>query len=107
MRLYPITVDNQEKLPAAQVRVDELLRLGVSAKLGHLEVGDYRFLIEYDENTFVSVVIERKSLRDLVASVADGRLNRFIDHTEGVPNLYRCLLIEGLHSDDKDWDDDK
>lgn len=107
MRLYPITVDSREKVPAPTETVRRLTELGVSAKVGTLEIGDFRWIVEFDDGEFIAFIVERKSLRDLTASVTDGRLNRFLDETQGVGGVYRVLLLEGDRSGDPDWPDDR
>lgn len=95
--LFPITVDDREKDPPSAVRVKELINLGVPANIGHLGVGDYQWIVQREEGPLF-VVVERKSISDLLSSAADGRLNRFIDETGGVTpdaDLVRAMLIEG------------
>ncbi|RMF30602.1 MAG: heavy metal resistance protein CzcA, partial [Candidatus Nitrosothermus koennekii] len=58
-----IIVDDREKNSKVP---DELEELGVRVEYKHLEVGDYIPLPE--------VVVERKSMRDLVKSIYDNRL---------------------------------
>ena len=107
MRLYPITVDDREKKPPSSQQVAELQARGVSASLGHLEFGDYRWLVEDDEGNFFAVVVERKTVADLLASVQDGRLTRFIENSTGVG--VRCLLVEGdiSRSGEAQWTADR
>ena len=97
MKLHPIVVDNREKTPSPERRVEELKALGASASVGFLDVGDYMWIVEPDpEDTlpWMQVVVERKSIQDLMASAADGRLARFAQGVEDDLSM-RVLLLEG------------
>lgn len=107
MRLHPITVDDREQRPgaantqdhAAEKWVADLKAEGASANVGRLDAGDYQWVVEpEDEGEWLTVVVERKGLGDLIASVSDERLYRFIEGTGGScssPTLLRALLVEG------------
>lgn len=98
-KLHPITVDIQEKIPPPDVRVKELHDLGTPAIIGNLETADYRWVVEPDDGPWTTVLVERKSVDDFIASLPpNGRLNRFIDKTGGLTppdNQIRALLLEG------------
>lgn len=75
-----VIVDDREK--ASEVPY-ELEKFGVNINYEHLEVGDYIPLPE--------LVVERKSLRDLVKSIYDGRL--FTQCSEMIKHYERALMI--------------
>ena len=91
MKLHPITVDDRE--PAPEQQVEALKALGVPATVGRIANGDgdYRWVVEDDE--WLGVFVERKTISDLVASVKDERLMRFVERTGA--NQVRALLVEG------------
>lgn len=100
MRLHPISVDSREQTPAPAVTVAALGRFSIPATVATLPAGDFRWIVEPDDPSLPwwVVVIERKSIKDLVASVDDGRLARFVDETGGTdppPTQIRALLVEG------------
>lgn len=99
MLLHPVTVDSREQLPSPAATVEALGRLGVPAEIGTLPAGDFRWICEpEDGGPWWCVVVERKSIKDLVASVDDGRLARFVDETGGAEppaSQIRGLLVEG------------
>lgn len=100
MRLHQITVDSREQTPPPQTTVAALEALSVSAAVGTLPYGDFRWVVEPEDPSapWWSVAVERKSTKDLVASTMDGRLARFIDETGGAEppqNQIRALLVEG------------
>ncbi len=99
MLLHPVTVDSREQMPSPQATVDALARLHVPAEIGTLPAGDFRWICEpEDGGQWWAVVVERKSIKDLVSSVDDGRLARFIDETGGADppeSQIRALLVEG------------
>ena len=100
MRLHQVTVDDREQTPPPAQTVTALKALGVSAAVGRLPYGDFRWVVEPEDQTgeWWSVVVERKSTKDLVASVQDGRLASFIDATGGdapPETQIRSLLLEG------------
>jgi DNA excision repair protein ERCC-4 len=69
--------------PEAYDMPDELEELGVRVEYKHLEVGDYIPLPE--------VVVERKSMRDLVKSIYDNRL--FIQCSNMLKYYTKVLII--------------
>lgn len=98
MRLHPIAVDQRE--PHPDETVASLVRLGVQAHISLLPAGDFQWVVEQEDASAPGWVclVERKTIMDLVASVDDGRLARFIDETGGTtppPHLLRFLLVEG------------
>lgn len=100
MRLHQVTVDSREQTPPPAHTVAALQTLGVSACVGRLPYGDFRWVVEPEDQAgeWWSVVVERKSTKDLVASVQDGRLAAFVDATGGAepPNhQIRAVLVEG------------
>lgn len=100
MRLHPIAVDSREQTPPPEKTVEALKQLGASAYVATLPAGDFRWAVEPEdpEGQWWCVVVERKSIKDLVASVEDGRLARFIDETGGTDppaSQIRALLVEG------------
>lgn len=99
MLLHAITVDSREQTPPPQETADALKRLGARAEVGTLPAGDFRWVVEPEgAGDWWSVVVERKSVRDLVASVDDGRIARFIEETGALDppaNQIRALLVEG------------
>lgn len=100
MRLHQITVDSREQTPPPAETADALTRMGAPAEVGTLPAGDFRWVVEPEDPALPwwVVVVERKSIRDLVASVDDGRLARFIDETGGATppsTQIRALLVEG------------
>lgn len=100
MRLHQVTVDSREQTPPPADTVEALSRLKVPATVGTLPYGDFRWVVEPDDETqsWWSVVVERKSTKDLVSSVQDGRLAGYVDATGGDSppnNQIRALLVEG------------
>lgn len=99
MRLHPMIVDRREQTPPPQETVAALARLSVTATVGELPAGDFRWVCEpEDGGQWWVVIVERKSIKDLVASVDDGRLARFIDETGGAnppATQIRAVLVEG------------
>jgi ERCC4-type nuclease len=98
--LHQITVDSREQTPRPEETLERLASMGVNAVVGTLPAGDFRWVVEPDDpqGDWWVYVVERKSIKDLVASVDDGRLARFIDETGGAtppPTQIRVLLIEG------------
>ncbi len=75
-----IVVDDREKDSEVPY---ELERLGVNINYARLEVGDYIPLPE--------VVVERKSMKDLIRSIYDGRL--FMQCSEMIKHYERALII--------------
>ncbi len=97
--LYPVIVDDREQDPPPAQRVAELEKLGVPAKVGRLDAGDYHWMVDFGaDGGLWFVVVERKSIADYLSSVRDGRLNLFLDHTGGEEpqsGVMRFLLLEG------------
>lgn len=75
-----IIVDDREKNSSVPY---ELERLGVNVDYTHLEVGDYIPLPD--------VVVERKSIRDMVRSIYDGRL--FMQASQMLKHYSKALII--------------
>lgn len=98
-RLSPIIVDRREKTPAPEVTVSRLRALGCSAVVGELPVGDFLWTVTPDAGNPTRVVVERKTLSDLMGSLPPSeRITRFIDETGGaVPTagVTRAILLEG------------
>ena len=90
--------------------VDKIRQCGGQADTVRLPAGDYSWLVTDDEVTrSVHVVVERKSMDDLLHSVADGRLQRFVEETGGMcpsGNLLRAVLIEGDKAYSHAWSSD-
>ena len=96
MKIHPITVDNQEKRPSPSETVKRLKALGTPAKVGHLDTGDFRWVVEPDTGDWWTILVERKSISDFEASMTDGRLAGFFDNTGGMePGVVRAVLLEG------------
>ena len=98
MELYPIWVDDREQAPSSAQIVAGLHALGASAEVRRLDVADYMWRVCNDKGQITLVQVEHKSIADLLSSVADGRLTRFVDETGGVDNpdgVIRALLVEG------------
>lgn len=100
MRLHQIVVDRREQTPPPAATVDALKQLGVSASVGTLPFGDFRWVVEPEDQSqpWWMVIVERKSTKDLVASTQDGRLAGYVDSTGGKSppdNQIRALLLEG------------
>ena len=88
----PITIDDRE--PNASSFQSALKRRSINAKVEQLLHGDFVWTLSALEgNEKLSVVVERKTIQDLLNSVADGRLARFIDRPIGDDEL-RILLLE-------------
>lgn len=95
--LGPIEVDDRE--PSAEKRVEQFERIGIPARVTHLPNnggGDYRWLVEpqRDGQTVFVVIVERKTVNDLLSSVTDGRLSEFVNQ-EPTDRAFRVLLVEG------------
>jgi ERCC4-type nuclease len=88
MKSSPITIDIQEKKPSPTERQIMLKKLGLETNIASLDYGDFYWTIDK-----WPVYVERKSIRDLVTSIEDGRLARFIDNSN-VPATV-ALLLEG------------
>ena len=88
----PITIDDRE--PNASSFQSALKRRSINAKVEQLLHGDFVWTLSALEgNEKLSVVVERKTIQDLLNSVADGRLARFIDRPIGDDEM-RILLLE-------------
>ena len=88
----PITIDDRE--PNAGNFNIAFRRRNLSSKVGHLLLGDFLWeLTESATNKTLRVIVERKTVQDLLNSVADGRLARFIDIPQQDDEL-RILLLE-------------
>lgn len=100
MILAPIKVDDRE--PAPDKTVAELRDLGAQAEVERLDAGDFAWIVTDEAQTrSVHIVVERKTVGDLHNSIADGRLQGFVEKTGGTAppaNLLRSLLIEGEDS---------
>ena len=88
----PITIDDRE--PNAGNFLTALKRRSISAKVEQLLHGDFKWqLSAIEDGQTLDVVVERKTIQDLLNSVADGRLARFIDRP--IPDdEMRILLLE-------------
>jgi ERCC4-type nuclease len=97
--LFPISVDDREQTPSPSARVSELEALGVPARVERLSTGDYGWMVDQGGSDGLRfVTVERKSIPDFIASVRDGRINRFLDESGGIseqPDIWRFLLLEG------------
>ena len=88
----PISVDDRE--PNARSFQSGLVRRHIPSKVERLLLGDFRWsLNKLDDDTLLRVVVERKTIQDLLNSVADGRLARFVDSPYN-PDELRILLLE-------------
>ena len=88
----PITIDDRE--PSALSYQSGLQRRHIKASVLRLNHGDFRWSISGIEDTStLEVVVERKTIQDLLNSVADGRLGRFVDNPS-TPDILRILLLE-------------
>lgn len=75
---------------------------GVSVEVQRLAFGDFYFIGNGKDDTPITVGIERKTLPDLLSSIASGRL---VGHQiPGMINTYNncILLIEGIHRGNPD-----
>ena len=87
-----IIVDDRE--PNADVFAKAFSRRNIPAQVNRLSLGDFQWTINDTEtNRTVSFIIERKTVQDLLNSVADGRLGRFVD-IPATDDEQRMLLIE-------------
>ena len=87
-----LVVDDRE--PNARAFQGALQRRGVRSTVARLSLGDFRWTITNDEaSSRLGIIVERKTVQDLLNSVADGRLGRFVDHVPNDDEL-RILLIE-------------
>ena len=87
-----VLVDDRE--PNAVNFKDGLGRRHISSKVERLLLGDFSWTIRDTEaQTSLHVTVERKTVQDLLNSVADGRLGRFVDIPASDDQL-RILLIE-------------
>ena len=87
----PITIDDRE--PDAQKYKAGLSYRHIPSQITRLVLGDFSWTITANDSTKVLFLVERKTTSDLLNSIKDGRLGRFVDHTSG-PNEVRILLIE-------------
>ena len=88
----PISIDDRE--PNADSFSSGLKRRSISAKVEQLLHGDFRWVLTtVADGKNLTVVVERKTIQDLLNSVADGRLARFIDRPIGDDEM-RILLLE-------------
>lgn len=99
MRLSPIIVDRREKTPSPEETARRLRALGASAVVGELPVGDFLWTVTPDTGSPWRVVVERKTLKDLMSSLPPSeRIVRFIDETGGPQardGVVRAVLLEG------------
>src|SRR3989304_667553 len=87
-----ITVDDRE--PNAVKTRDAFRKRHISAQVSRLLLGDLRWTVtDTTANTMVEFIVERKTTQDLVNSLQDGRLGKFVDY-EPSSNEVRLLLHE-------------
>lgn len=99
MILHPIAVDDREQKPPPQERVAELRKLNVQASVQHLPVGDFMWAVERDDESIVTVIVERKSIADFLSSIPPSdRLPRFVQETAKY-DCVKALLLEGNQFD--------
>lgn len=66
----------------------------VGAKINRLDSGDFAWRVRDTVSGWeLPVVVERKTVQDLVNSISDGRLGKFLDGEK--ENTLRILLVEG------------
>ena len=102
MLLGPVYTDNREKTPPPEMRQKELLARGVPCVVANLQRGDYQWVVMPEPKDVLppmAVVCERKSIRDLIASAADGRIARFwqgaVEEAMDGAEQVNVLLLEG------------
>lgn len=95
-RLHTIYVDDREPDYVATQRL--IASYGAPCEVKRLPSGDFRWAVERDEMQVV--VVERKTVADLIASLKDERLFGFLDRTEGMLSI---LLVEGDTMDYKHY----
>ena len=91
MVIYNIILDCREK-----ALIDKLNVSGIPIQICSLNIGDIHITKEGD--TVPLIIIERKTISDLVSSIKDGRYSdqtRRLSDFEGVYNRNIYYLIEG------------
>ena len=103
MRVLNQYVDNREQKPSPEEWVALLREQGHAFHIMHLPIGDITWETLPDQSQEGTVttthVVERKSMHDLLNSVRDGRLKRYVDRVKDMhssPHRYVFyLLVEG------------
>lgn len=84
-------MDDRQRTPPSQERVDELQSHGVPAIVRRLDLGDYQWTV--DDEVYL---VEEKLIPDLLNSVTDGRLGKFTQ--ADIPaHVRRSVLIVGTY----------
>ena len=97
--LSPMLVDASEERELSILK--KLAALDVSAKVIPVRLGADRVSVDYvwsanDGNVTEGVVAERKTVRDLIASVSDGRLERQLGVMTKFPHRFLLLHVKSL-----------
>jgi hypothetical protein len=97
--LSPMLVDASEERELSISK--KLAALDVSSKVIPVRLGADRVSVDYvwsanDGNVTEGVVAERKTVRDLIASVGDGRLERQLSVMTKFPHRFLLLHIKSL-----------
>lgn len=95
MRLSPITIDKQEKSPSAEEQAVALAKLGAPCTVTSLDLGDYQWVVYAGVPQVI--LVERKTVSDLLNSVDDGRLTHFV-YEPVAKTTTKVILIEELLS---------
>lgn len=89
-----LLVDDRE--PDADKFVNKFKRGKLNSKKERLPLADFQWTVrDTNDGTSTTVLVERKTTTDLLNSIRDGRLGRFIDH-EPSPTEIRILLHERI-----------
>lgn len=80
--------------------IDKNEKVQNNVEIVNLDLGDFQFV--HGENTNIKMIIERKTINDLAASIKDGRYleqkNRLLSYRNNNPQVKIAYIIEGHYS---------
>jgi len=97
--LSPILIDQSEEHELSIQK--KLAALDVDSRVLAVRLGENRVSVDYvwnasDGNVVEGVLVERKTVRDLIASVSDGRLERQLSIMTQFPHRFLLLHVKSL-----------
>jgi len=97
--LSPILIDQSEERELSISK--KLSALDVDSRVLAVRLGENKVSVDYvwnatDGNVVEGVLVERKTVRDLIASVSDGRLERQLSIMTQFPHRFLLLHVKSL-----------